>query len=87
VKQYLVDNLNKGLIEPSQAPFTTPVLFVKKANGNLRFYIDFRKLNQITRKDQYPLLLIHKTLIRISRAKIFTKLDIRQAFYRIQIDP
>ena len=45
VKQYLVDNLEKGFIEPSQAPFAAPVLFVKKPNGSLRFCIDFRKLN------------------------------------------
>jgi transposase InsO family protein len=87
VKQYLVDNLSKGFIEPSQAPFAAPVLFVKKANGSLRFCIDFRKLNQITRKDRYPLPLIDETLARISRAKIFTKLDIRQAFHRIRMDP
>jgi hypothetical protein len=77
VKQYLVDNLEKGFIEPSQAPFAALVLFVKKPSGGLRFCIDFQKLNQITRKDQYPLPLINETLARISRAKIFTKLDIR----------
>jgi predicted aspartyl protease len=87
VKEYLVDNLHKGFIEPSQAPFAAPVLFVKKPNGGLRFCIDFRKLNQITRKDQYPIPLIDELLARIGRAKIFTKLDIRQAFHRIRIDP
>lgn len=55
VKRYLLDNLNKGFIEPSQSPFAAPVLFVKKANGSLRFCIDFRKLNELTRKDRYPL--------------------------------
>ena len=51
LKQYLVDNLNKRIIKASQAPFATPVLFVKKPEGGLRFYIDFRKLNAITKKD------------------------------------
>ena len=60
---------------------------MKKPSGGLRFYIDFRKLNAITRKDRYPLPLIDETLARISRAKIFTKLDIRQAFHRIRMDP
>jgi hypothetical protein len=87
VKQYLLDNLNKGFIVPSQAPYASPVLFVKKPNGGLRFCIDYRKLNAITCKDRYPLPLIDETLARISRAKIFTKLDIRQAFHRIRIDP
>jgi RNase H-like domain found in reverse transcriptase/Reverse transcriptase (RNA-dependent DNA polymerase)/Integrase zinc binding domain len=87
VKQYLLDNLSKGFIAPSQAPYASPVLFVKKPNGGLRFCIDYRKLNAITRKDQYPLPLIDETLARLSQAKIFTKLDIRQAFHRIRIDP
>ena len=77
IKQYLVDNLHKGFIEPSQAPFASPTLFVKKPNGGLRFCIDFRRLNALTKKDRYPLPLIDETLARISQAKIFTKLDIR----------
>ena len=83
LKQYLVDNLNKGFIKASQAPFAAPVLFVKKPGGGLRFCIDFRKLNAITKKDQYLLPLIDETLGRLGRAKIFTKLDICQAFYQI----
>lgn len=87
VKQYLLDNLDKGFIVPSNAPFASPVLFVAKPNGSLRFCIDFRKLNNITKKDQHPLPLIDETLARLSKAKIFTKLDIRQAFHRIRMDP
>jgi hypothetical protein len=83
----LEDNLAKGFIEASQAPFASPVLFVKKANGGLRFCIDFRRLNDITRKDRYPLPLIDETLSRLSKAKIYTKLDIRQAFHCIAMDP
>ena len=85
VKEYLLDNLDKGFIEASQAPYASPVLFVKKPSGGLRFCIDYRKLNALTRKDRYPLPLIDETLIRISGIKIFIKLDIRQAFYRIRI--
>ena len=77
VKQYLLDNLDKGFIVPSNSPFASPVLFVAKPNGSLRFCIDFRKLNSITKKDQHPLPLIDETLARLSKAKLFTKLDIR----------
>ena len=87
VKRYLLENLNKGFIEPSQAPFAAPILFVRKADGRLRLCIDFRNLNQITRKDRYPLPLIDELLGRIGRAKVFTKLDIRQAFNRIRMSP
>jgi transposase InsO family protein len=87
LKQHLIENLGKGFVESSQTPFGSPVLFVKKPNGGLRFCIDFRKLNAITRKDQYPLPLIDETLARLGNAKVFTKLDIRQAFHRIRMDP
>jgi len=63
------------------------VLFVKKANSSLQFYVDFRRLNNLTRKDRYPLPLIDETLAKLAKAKVYTKLDIRQAFYKIQIDP
>ena len=87
LKKYLTTNLVKGFIKPSSSLYTSLVLFIKKANRGLRFYIDFRKLNTLTKKDRYPIPLLNKTLDRISKAKIFTKLDIRQAFYRIRIDP
>ncbi|KAL1957433.1 hypothetical protein VTO42DRAFT_6001 [Malbranchea cinnamomea] len=86
-KRYLVENLEKDFIALSQAPYAAPVLFVAKPNGSLRFCIDFRRLNAITKKDCYPLPLIDETLQRVSQAKIFTKIDIRQAFYRIRIHP
>jgi 23S rRNA G2445 N2-methylase RlmL len=63
------------------------VLFVKKANRLLQFCVDFKRLNNLTRKDRYLLLLIDKTIARLAKAKIYTKLDIRQAFYKIRINP
>jgi transposase InsO family protein len=86
-KKYIEENLHKGFIEPSQAPFASPILFVRKANGSLRFCVDYRKLNALTRKDRYPLPLIDETLARLRKAKIFTKLDIRQAFHKMRIHP
>jgi hypothetical protein len=83
IKEYLLENLDKGFIIPSLALFASPILFVKKPNRSLWFYIDYWKLNQLTKKDQHPLPLINETLTRISQAKIFTKLDIRQAFYQL----
>ena len=62
VKKYLVENLDKGFIESSQALFVALVLFTKKLDRSLRFCIDFRKLNLLTKKDQYLLSLIDKTL-------------------------
>ena len=83
VHKYLIENLEKGYITLNNSPFASPVLFVKKKDGSLRFYINYRRLNTISKKDRYPLPLIKETLARISKAKIFTKIDIRQAFHRI----
>ena len=85
VKDYLQDHLQRGFIVPSDAPYASPVLFAKKPGGGWRFCVDYRKLNEITKKDRYPLPLIEETLTRLARAKVFTKLDVRQAFYRIRM--
>jgi hypothetical protein len=61
------------------------VLFAKKPNGGLRLYMNYRELNARTRKNTYFLPLIKKTLERFSRARVYTKLNIRQAFYHIRI--
>ena len=51
IKQYLIKNLYKGFIKASQAPFTALILFIKKYNGSLQFYINYYKLNSLTYKD------------------------------------
>ncbi|QGA19827.1 hypothetical protein EYB26_007522 [Talaromyces marneffei] len=84
-KDYIVENLDKGFIVPSNAPYASPILMAKKPGGGLRFCVDYRRLNSLTRKDRYPLPLIDEVFERISKAKIFTKLDIRQGFYRIRM--
>jgi transposase InsO family protein len=87
VKKYITENLAKGFIVPGGAPFASPILMARKNDGGLRFCVDYRRLNAITKKDRYPLPLIDELLERLSRARIFTKLDIRQGFHRIRMNP
>jgi hypothetical protein len=92
VKDWLLKNLESGFIETSSSPFASPILIVKKPTPEgekqkFRFCIDYRKLNALTKKDRYPIPLIAETMARLSEAKVFTKLDIRQAFHRIRMDP
>jgi hypothetical protein len=87
MKQYLVENLSKGFIAQSRCPLAAPILFARKPDGKLRFCVDYRKLNALTKKDRHPIPLLDETLARLSKARIFTKLDIRQAFHRIRIHP
>jgi hypothetical protein len=77
MQEYLTNNLSKSFIVNSKAPFASLIIFVCKANKSLRFCIDYRKLNAITKKNRYYFLLINETLARLAKAKIFTKLDIR----------
>ena len=76
--------MNEGFICANNSPAGATVLFVKKKEG-FRFYMDYRGLNNITKKNQYPLLLIKKTLSGISKARYFIKLDITAAFHKIRI--
>ena len=60
-------------------------MFIKKLRSSIRLYINYYKLNIITKKDKYLILLIKETITRIIGCKIITKLDIRKAFNRIRI--
>jgi hypothetical protein len=61
------------------------ILFTLKKDGTLRLYVDYRDLNRITVKNRYPLPLINETIDRLSKAVRYTKLDLRDTFYRIRI--
>ena len=83
LRKTLTDLLDKGFIRVSNSPAAAPVLFAKKPGGGLRFCVDYRGLNKISRKDRYPLPRINETFERISRAKWFTKLNVITAFHKI----
>jgi hypothetical protein len=85
VKKYLEDNLKKRFIVASRSFFASSVMFMKKTNESLRFCVDYRKLNQLIKKNRYSLSLIEETLAHLSKIKYFIKLDIRQTFHRIRI--
>jgi hypothetical protein len=55
LKKQLADMLSKGLIHPSTSPWGSPVLFVDKRDGTIRLCVDYRKLNEVTIKNKYPL--------------------------------
>jgi hypothetical protein len=77
--------LAKGFIRTSVSPAVLLVLFAKKPGGGFCFCIDYYALNTITIKNHYPLPLIQEILARLSRTKIYTKLDVIIIFNRIYI--
>ncbi len=68
-------------------PAGAPVFFVPKNDGTLRLCVDFRGLNQITKKNCCPLPLISEAIDRLLGARYFTKLEICEAYHRLQIAP
>ena len=85
IREYIEENLAKDWIRPSSSSYASPILFVKKPGGGIRLCVDYRRLNEITKKDRYPLPLIEETLTRVLKAKWFSKIDIRQAFHRLRM--
>src|ERR1700742_367100 len=81
----ITDLLDKGWIRASSSAAGAPVLFAKKPGGGLRFCVDYRALNAITKHDRYPLPLIRETLRSLAKARWFTKIDVRAAFHPIRI--
>ena len=85
LREYLDDAQAKGWIRLSTSSVGAPILFVPKKDGSLRLCVDYRGLNKITKKNRYPLLLISKTLDRLIRVKVFTKLNLKDAYYHLRI--
>ena len=87
LRKTLTDLLDKNFIRVSRSPAASPVLLVRKPGGGIRFCIDYRGLNELTVKDRYPLPLIRETLRNMSKARLFTKLDVIAAFHKIRVQP
>ncbi|RYP44155.1 hypothetical protein DL768_009354 [Monosporascus sp. mg162] len=85
LREYIKQAPAKGWIRPSRSPAGAPVLFVPKPGGKLRLCVDYRGLNKITRKDRTALPLVSEILDRLSKAVIYTKLDLKDAYHRLRI--
>ncbi len=85
LKVQLEKLLAKGYIKPSKSPYGVPVLFVHKKDGTLRMCVDYRALNKATVKNWYPLPRIDDLFDCLSRAKVFSRIDLRFGYYQIRI--
>jgi hypothetical protein len=85
MKKYLKKHLNKEFIESNMTLYTSSILFAKKSEEELRFCVDYRKLNVIIKKNKYSISLIAKIIARLFKVKWMTKIDIRHAFNKIRM--
>jgi hypothetical protein len=85
LKKYLNKNLKNIYIQNSINPTGTPILFILKKNRNLRLYVNYSNFNKIIIKNRYPFPLIREILNRLNRAAVYTKFDLKKAYYKIRI--
>jgi len=85
VRTYLDENLKREFIRSSKSLTEYSILFISKKNGTKQLCVNYRQLNKITKQDSYLLLLIKELQDRLGRAKWFTSLNLKEAYYRVQM--
>jgi hypothetical protein len=73
------------IIRPSQSPWSSPVVLQKKKDGSWRFCVDYRKLNEVTEKDNYPLPRVQEIFDTLTGAKYFSKIDFKGGYHQVPI--
>lgn len=84
LRKILNDLLERKIIQPSKSEYVSPIL-VKKTNGELRLCVDYRVLNKVLRRDNYPLPLIEDQIDVLRDKKYFSILDLKDGFFHIRI--
>ncbi len=85
-KEHIEEMLKKGIIRKSKSPWSSPVVFVPKKGGEIRFCIDFRRLNKVTRKDNHPLPRIDEMLDKFEGSQWFSSIDLASAYWQVEMD-
>jgi hypothetical protein len=77
--------LSKCLIHPTASPWGSPVLFLDKRDGTILLCVDYRKLNEVTIKNKYPLPKIEDLFDQLNGGKVFSKIDLRTRYHQLKV--
>lgn len=77
--------LKNDIVEPSNSPWSSPIVMIKKPDGRWRFCVDYRALNKVSVPDAYPLPYVSNTLDKLRDARYLTTLDIKSAYWQIKV--
>jgi hypothetical protein len=79
--------LRRGVVEPCEGPWSSPIVLVTKKDGTTRFCVDYRRLNDETRKDAYPLPRIEDNLDALQGSKYYSTLDLLSGYWQVEVAP
>lgn len=85
--EFIAKYFKEGIIRPSNSPWRSPVTVAPKKDGKSRFCIDYRRLNDVTVKDAYPMPRVKDLLDALHESNIFSKMDAESGYHQITIDP
>ena len=86
VRKNIQEMLDGGAIHPSQSPWCNAVVQVRKKDGSLRICIDFRKLNDRTKKDSFPLPQVQESMEAMVGACHFSCVDLKSGFWQVKMN-
>lgn len=78
--------MKAGTVQPSSSSYASPVVLVKKKDNTWRLCVDYRKLNEMTVKDRFPILLIEDLMDELGGSRVYSKIDLRAGYHQVRME-